>query len=119
MNNILDTTAALLAQGFTPAQVTTILATLDDKAPAKVTPAAPKAGKAAAKKAPKKAPTAKQEEFHAWLVATGEARAQRKTDNKAHSAWLDANRKGWRGAANKDSIWGARKAGKRVPAVKA
>jgi hypothetical protein len=56
-------------------------------------------------------------EFVTWLRATAEQRAERKVTNKALAADLDAKRPGWRGAANRERIWAAAKAGKRLPKV--
>lgn len=58
-------------------------------------------------------------EFVTWLRDSAEARHARKAANReTHVPWLDKNRKGWRGAANREAIWTAKKAGTRVPAVK-
>jgi hypothetical protein len=79
------------------------------------TPVAP------AKKAPaKKAPAKKADsEFVTWLRETAPERHARKATNRETLApMLDAKRAGWRGAANREAIWTAAKAGKRIPAVK-
>jgi len=88
-------------------------ALLDEGQPAK----APRAQKKArtVKAAPaEEAPN----EFVTWLRATAEERHARKDTNRALAAELNTARPGWRGAANRDAIWAAAKAGKRIPAVR-